>query len=99
MEIASSSLSTTRESGEVHVLVAIDGHVAGGDRDGRQDAHDAQRIVERLRAEGVRHIAMISGDRRLVAKRVGRALGVDRAYAEQFPEDKLEVARCSSSRN
>ncbi len=43
--------------------------------------------------EGVRHVAMVSGDRRSVAERVGRELGVDRVYAEQSPEDKLEVVR------
>ena len=52
---------------------------------------DALHIVERLRAEGVRHIAMVSGDRRSVAERIGRELGVDRVYSEQSPEDKLEV--------
>ena len=36
---------------------------------------------------------MVSGDRRSVAERVGRALGVDRVYAEQTPEQKLEVVR------
>ena len=54
---------------------------------------DADRIVERLRAEGIRHIAMASGDRRSVAERIGRELGVDRVYAEQSPEEKLEVVR------
>jgi P-type E1-E2 ATPase len=54
---------------------------------------DAERIVERLRAEGVRHVAMVSGDRRSVAERVGRQIGVDRVYAELTPEDKLEVVR------
>ncbi len=54
---------------------------------------DAKRIVERLRAEGIRHVAMLSGDRRSVAERVGREVGVDRVYAEQSPEDKLEVVR------
>ena len=58
---------------------------------------DADRIVERLRAEGVRHVAMISGDRRSVAERVGRELGVDRVYAEQSPEEKLEVVRRSAA--
>ena len=38
-------------------------------------------------------MAMISGDRRSVAERVGREVGVDRVYAEQSPEDKLEVVR------
>jgi P-type E1-E2 ATPase len=50
-------------------------------------------IVARLRAEGVQHIAMVSGDRRSVAERVGAELGVDRVYAEQTPEDKLNVVR------
>ena len=54
---------------------------------------DADRIVDRLRAEGIRHVAMISGDRRSVAERVGRQIGLDRVYAEQSPEDKLEVVR------
>ena len=54
---------------------------------------DADRIVERLRAEGIRHVAMVSGDRQSVAERVGRALGVDRVYAEQTPEQKLDVVR------
>jgi P-type E1-E2 ATPase len=54
---------------------------------------DAARIVERLRDEGVRHVAMVSGDRRSVAERVGREIGVDRVYADLSPEDKLEVVR------
>ncbi|UTI63859.1 HAD-IC family P-type ATPase [Paraconexibacter antarcticus] len=54
---------------------------------------DADRIVERLRREGVLHVAMVSGDRASVAQRIGDLLGVDRVYAEQSPEDKLEVVR------
>jgi P-type E1-E2 ATPase len=36
---------------------------------------------------------MVSGDRRSVAERVGAVIGVDRVYADQSPEDKLEVVR------
>jgi len=92
-EIASSASTTTRGSGEAHVVVAIDGHVAGVIVMADELRPDAQRIVERLRAEGIRHVAMISGDRRSVAERVGRELGVDRVYSEQSPEEKLEVVR------
>ena len=92
-EIASTTLTATRGSGEAHVVVAVDGHVAGVIVMGDELRPDAARLVERLRAEGVRHIAMLSGDRRSVAERVGRELGVDRVYAEQSPEDKLEVVR------
>lgn len=54
---------------------------------------EAHRIVERLRSAGVRQVAMVSGDRRSVAERVGRALGLDRVYAELSPQDKLEVVQ------
>jgi len=73
------------------VLVAIDGHVAGLLVMADELRPDAQRVVERLRAEGVRHVAMLSGDRRSMAERVGRELDFDRVYAEQSPADKLEV--------
>ena len=92
-ERASATLATTRGSGEAHVVVAVDDHVAGVIVMADELRPDAIHIVERLRAEGIRHIAMISGDRRSVAERIGREIGVDRVYAEQSPEDKLEVVR------
>jgi heavy metal translocating P-type ATPase len=92
-EIADATLTTARGSGEAHVLVALDGHLAGVIVMADELRPDATQIVERLRAEGVRHIAMISGDRRSVAERVGRELGLDRVYAEMSPEDKLEAVR------
>jgi heavy metal translocating P-type ATPase len=92
-EIVASASTTTRGSGEAHVVVSVDGHVAGVIVMADDLRPDSERIVERLRAEGVRHVAMISGDRRSVAERVGRELGIDRVYAEQSPEQKLEVVR------
>ncbi len=92
-EVEASRLLSTRGSGEAHVLVAIDGHLAGVIVMADELRGDAGDLVRRLRSQGVRHIALLSGDRRSVAERVGRELGVDRVYAEQAPEDKLEVIR------
>ncbi|HLY47706.1 MAG TPA: heavy metal translocating P-type ATPase [Solirubrobacteraceae bacterium] len=92
-EIESSTVGVARGSGEAHVLVASDGHVAGVIVMADELRPDAHQLPERLRHEGVKHIAMISGDRRSAAERVGRELGLDRVYAEQSPEDKLEVVR------
>ena len=92
-EIASAAIMSTRGSGEAHVLVAIDRHLGGVIGMADELRLDAHHIVERLRAEGVRHVAMVSGDRRSVAERIGGELGVDRVYAEQSPEEKLEVVR------
>ncbi len=92
-EIDSSAWDRTRGSGEVHVMVALDGHLAAMVVMADELRSDAQRIVERLRAEGVRYVAMVSGDRRSVSERVGRELSVDRVYAEQTSEEKLEIVK------
>jgi heavy metal translocating P-type ATPase len=92
-EIAGAALVTGHGSGEAHVLVGVDGVLAGAIVMADELRPDADRIVERLRAEGVRHVAMVSGDRRSVAERIGRALGVDRVYADLTPEDKLGIVR------
>jgi heavy metal translocating P-type ATPase len=92
-EITSAAVLRGHGSGEAHVLVGVDGHVAGVIVMADELRPEAERIVERLRAEGIRHVAMASGDRRSVAERIGRELGVDRVYADQSPEEKLEVVR------
>ena len=92
-ELRSAALVTGRGSGEAHVNVSVDGHVGGVIVMADELRPDAKQAVDRLRGEGIRHLAMVSGDRRSVAERVGRELGLDRVYAEQSPEDKLEVVR------
>jgi cation transport ATPase len=77
----------------VAVHVAVDGSPAGvivlADRL-RPGAADA---VGRLRREGVRHLALVTGDGPEVAATIGREVGVDRIYADQTPEAKLELVR------
>jgi P-type Cu2+ transporter len=38
-------------------------------------------------------VAMLSGDREEIAQAVGRQLGLDRVYAQQSPQDKLDIVR------
>ena len=92
-EVASAVALSGHGSGEAHVLVALDGHLAGVIVMADELRADAAGIVALLRTEGVRHVAMVSGDRRSVAERVGGELGLDRVYAEQTPDGKLEVIR------
>jgi P-type E1-E2 ATPase len=74
-------------------MVSVDGHVGGVIVMADELRPDARRIVERLRSEGVRQVAMVSGDRRSVAERAGRQLGLDHVYAELSPEQKLDIVR------
>ncbi|MBM4112382.1 MAG: cation-translocating P-type ATPase [Phycisphaerae bacterium] len=47
-------------------------------------------VVTKLRDLGVRRVAIFTGDRLSVAKRVGQAVGVDAIEAECLPEEKHE---------
>ena len=92
-QLASPAWMVGHGSGEARVLVGVDGRLGGVIVMADELRADTATLMDSLRAEGIRHIAMLSGDRRSVADRVGRELGVDRVYAEQSPEEKLEVVR------
>lgn len=50
-------------------------------------------VIDRLRALGVRQVAIFTGDRLSVAKRVGVTVGVDAIEAECLPEEKHQQIR------
>lgn len=92
-EVSGAVAQTGFGSGETNVLVGVDGHLAGVIVMADELRPDAEAAVQRLREEGIRHVAMVSGDRRSVAERAGRTLGLDRVYAELSPEEKLDIVR------
>jgi P-type E1-E2 ATPase len=55
--------------------------------------NNTRTVVARLRELGVRHVAIFTGDRLSVAKRVGMTVGVDAIEAECLPEEKHEQIR------
>jgi P-type E1-E2 ATPase len=84
-------------SGRAKVLVGVDGHPAGAIIMGDHLREDALELVERLHAAEVKRVAMVTGDRQNVAEEIARQLGVNDVYADQSPEDKLEVVRMARS--
>jgi Zn2+/Cd2+-exporting ATPase len=55
--------------------------------------HNTKTVVQRLRDLGIRYIAIFTGDRLSVAKRVGSAVGVDAIEAECLPEEKHQLVK------
>ncbi|HET7743128.1 MAG TPA: heavy metal translocating P-type ATPase [Gaiellaceae bacterium] len=86
------------EDGAARVLVGIDGATAGVALLDDRVREDASELLSRLRAVGIEHVAIVSGDKAAVAERIGDRLGVDRVYAEQTPEEKVEVVRALQAR-
>jgi P-type E1-E2 ATPase len=80
------------------VLVAVDDRLAGVALIGDRLRADSGELVRKLRQAGIRHVALVTGDKALVADPIGATLGVDRVYADQSPEQKLEVVRALRER-
>src|SRR5207244_8637958 len=83
---------------DAQVLVGVDGRLAGAVTIADRLRPDARDLVPALRAAGISHVALATGDRTAVAAQIGSALGVDRVYGEQTPEDKLAVVRALRAR-
>ncbi len=80
-------------AGLARVLVGVDGRVAGVVVMADRLRDDARELVGDLRAAGVSLVAMVTGDRLSVAEPIAAETGLDRLYAEQSPEDKLDIVR------
>ena len=73
--------------------------VRQGDRDlgaiGLMDTRRpaAKEALARLRAIGIRRMIMISGDHQTVADAIGRQVGIDEAWGDLMPEDKVDAIK------
>ncbi len=75
--------------GATPVLIARDRVVCGLIGIADELREGAPEALDVLRAQGIRHIAMLTGDQRATAEAFGAAAGVDEVRAELLPEDKV----------
>ena len=59
------------------------------DREDKAKAN-SRPAIDALRGNGVGEIVMMTGDRREVAEKIGRELGISRIYSELLPEGKVK---------
>jgi len=70
--------------------VAIGGKLAGSISLSDPIKASAEAAIRELRADGI-HVVVATGDRREVAQRVARELGIDQIEAEVQPQQKAEI--------
>jgi Zn2+/Cd2+-exporting ATPase len=54
---------------------------------------EAREALERLRAIGIRRMIMISGDHQLAAEAIARDVGLDEAWGDLLPENKVDAIK------
>lgn len=79
-------------AGQTMILLAVDGKAVAvvGVTDPIKPS--AKRAVSELKKLNIR-TAMVSGDNKAVAERVGKALGIDRIFSEVLPENKAHYVK------
>ncbi|OBK17293.1 manganese-exporting P-type ATPase CtpC [Mycobacterium asiaticum] len=90
---ASEWVAKLRAQAETPLLLAVDGKLVGLISLRDEVRPEAAEVLNRLRANGVRRIVMLTGDHPDIAQVVAGELGIDEWRAEVMPEDKLEVVR------
>jgi heavy metal translocating P-type ATPase len=92
-ESAGRLLDGSMEPGLARVLVGVDGGLAGAILMADHLRDDAGELTSELRGAGIDRVALVTGDQQAVGEAVGKAVGVDRVFAECSPDEKIEVVR------
>lgn len=71
------------------VVTAIDGKYAGHITIADEIKEDAQQAIRAMRANGIRQTVMLSGDKNAITQKVAAIVGVDIAFGDLSPEQKV----------
>jgi len=82
-----------RNEGKLVVLVAVNGTLAGALALADRARENAREAIGLLREQGIRRVAMLTGDDERSAARIAAELNVDEYHAELLPEQKHALVR------
>lgn len=77
------------ESGK-NIYVAVDGNCIGYINVDDTIKEDSPSAIAGLKSIGIKNITILTGDKKSIADRVGKAVGVDNVYSELLPQGKVE---------
>ena len=72
-----------------HIYVAKAGKYLGCIVVADQIKVDSKEAISKLKAKGIKKVVMLTGDKKEIAYKVGKEVGVDEVYAELLPQDKV----------
>lgn len=87
-----SRVKLLEEDGKTLMFVAIDGKAAGVVAVADPIKETAKLAIEGMKRLGI-EVALISGDNQKTVEAIGKKLGIERLFAEIFPEDKARYVK------
>lgn len=87
------AIAQLQEQGNTVVLVGNEGRVWAAIAVRDNVRPNARRAIDALRAAGIRHVVMLTGDNARTAHAIAAEVGVDEVFADLKPEDKAAKVR------
>jgi Cu2+-exporting ATPase len=84
------ALAEAHREGHTLVMVGIDNQLGGTLELQAAVRPEVKSIVQGLRARGIKHLAIISGDHEAPTRKLAEELGMDRYFAQVLPADKAD---------
>ena len=84
------ALDEAHREGHTMVMVAVDDALGGALELRASVRPEVPEIIKGLRARGIKHIAIISGDHEAPTRKLAAELGMDRYFAQVLPTDKAD---------
>jgi Cu2+-exporting ATPase len=84
------ALEVAHREGHSMVMVAVDDALGGALELRASVRPEVPEIIKGLRARGIRHIAIISGDHEAPTRKLASELGIDRYFAQVLPTQKAD---------
>ncbi|PZF71614.1 cadmium-translocating P-type ATPase [Taibaiella soli] len=75
---------------ETIVVVAINNQYAGYVLIADEIKEDAQDAIKQMHLNGITQIVMLSGDKNSITQKVAKLIGIDTAYGDLLPENKVQ---------
>ena len=79
------------KTGKTVIAIGNDQHVCGLIAVADQPREQIKSILQALKQQNIKHLAMLTGDNQVTAKNIARACGIDEVHAELLPADKVDV--------
>ncbi|MBF0762515.1 cadmium-translocating P-type ATPase [Dysgonomonas mossii] len=85
---------------ETIVIAAINGEYVGYITIADEVKDDAQTAISDMHLSGIKQVVMLSGDKSSITNNVASSLGIDNAYGDLLPEDKVRhIEELKTDRN
>ncbi|GIP56961.1 heavy metal translocating P-type ATPase [Paenibacillus woosongensis] len=93
LDVCESDLAEEELLGQTTVIIGHKQRVLGMISIADPVRKEAKQVIQRLKSSGIQRVVMLTGDNPRAAKAISDQLGIDEAYSELLPQDKVRILK------